>query len=258
MKILCIGDVVGQNGCEFLRKALPGVKRENNIDIVIANGENSAQGNGILPASAQYLFDSGVDVITGGNHSFRRREIYDMLEENPFLLRPANFPDTAPGRGIAYVDKGRCTVAVINIQGLVYMNSLDCPFRTADRLIAEAKENGANIIIVDFHAEATAEKKALAFYADSRVSALFGTHTHTPTADEQILPGGTGFITDIGMTGPYLSVLGVKPEKSIAFMKDKLPVRFSYAESECQMDACIFDICEKSGKCLSAERLTVK
>ena len=258
MKILCIGDLVGQNGCKFLREKLPDIKKEYNIDIVIANGENSAQGNGILPHSAQYLFDSGVDVITGGNHSFRRREIYDMLDENPFLLRPANYPSSAPGRGIAYIDKGRYITAVISLLGLVYMNSLDCPFRTADKLINEAKENGAKIIIIDFHAEATAEKKALAFYTDSRISALFGTHTHTPTADEQILPGGAGFITDVGMTGPFLSVLGVNPEKSIEFMKSKLPVRFEYANSPCHMDTCIFEIDEASGKCISVKRLTVE
>ena len=258
MKILCIGDIVGQIGCDFLREKLHSVKRNYNIDVVIANGENSAQGNGILPHSAQRLFDSGVDVITGGNHTFRRREIYSLLDENPFLIRPANYPDNAPGRGIAYLDKGKCIVAVINILGLVYMNSLDCPFRTADRLINEAKENGAKIIIIDFHAEATAEKKALAFYTDSRMSALFGTHTHTPTADEQILPGGSGFITDIGMTGPYWSVLGIKPEKSIEFMKERLPVRFEYADSPCHMGACIFDIDESSGKCTSVKRLTVK
>ncbi len=258
MNVLCIGDVVGQAGCDYLRQRLPSIKKLHSIDLTIANGENSAVGNGILPSSAKHLFDSGVDVITGGNHTFRRREVYDLLEENEYLLRPANYPDSAPGRGISYIDKGSYIVAVINILGVVYMNSLDCPFKTADRLIDEAKSNGANIIILDFHAEATSEKKALGFYLDSRVSAIFGTHTHTPTADEQILPDGTGFISDIGMTGPYLSVLGVKPEKSIAFMKDKLPVKFEQADPPCKMDVCIFEICQKSGKCMSVQRMTIK
>ena len=189
MKILAIGDVVGSAGCEMLRRRLPLIKRNHGIDLTIVNGENSADGNGILPSSAEHIFNSGADVITGGNHSFRRREMADMLEDSPFVLRPANYPGSAPGKGMCIVDSGRFKTAVINLMGVVYLEPLRCPFECADELVGRAKEEGAKFIFVDIHAEATAEKKALAFYLDSRVSALFGTHTHVLTADEQGLPG---------------------------------------------------------------------
>lgn len=257
MKILAIGDIYGKAGCEFLLKKLPTLKKEYSVDLVIANGENSAEGNGILPSSADQLFAAGVDVITGGNHSIRRREIYPVLDENPFLLRPANLPSSIAGSGISLVDMGYTTVAVINILGVVYMESMACPFETADRLIAKAKEAGAKIIIVDLHAEATSEKRAMGFYLDGKVSCLFGTHTHVQTADEQILPNGTGYITDLGMTGVKHSVLGVDKDIIIQKLKDKLPVRFFGATGECELNGCIFEVDKNTGLTTSVKRISV-
>lgn len=256
MKILCVGDVVGAAGCGHLRQVLPGVKRHYGVDVCIVNGENAAEGNGLLPPAAAHIFDSGADVITTGNHVFRRRELYETLEQEPLLLRPANFPPAAPGRGICTVDRGRYQLTVINLMGLTYMEPLDDPFRSLDRLLGEA--GNPRYCIVDFHAEATAEKKALAYYADGRISALYGTHTHVQTADEQVLPGGTGFITDVGMTGPLHSVLGVRPELAIAKMKDRLPVRFQNAEGPCTMNAVLFTLDDASGKTTAAERLDIR
>ena len=258
MKILAIGDVFGKSGCDFLLKKLPTLKKEHAIDLVIANGENSAEGNGILPSSAETLFAAGVDVITGGNHTLRRKEIFNMLEENEFLLRPANLPSSIPGKGITYVDLGYTIVAVINILGVVYLESLSCPFETADKLINEAKQNGAEIIVVDFHAEATSEKRALGFYLDGKVSCIFGTHTHVQTSDEQILPNNTGYITDIGMTGVIDSVLGVEKSIIIQKMKDKLPVKFYGATGDCELNGCIFDVDKSTGFTKSVQRIKVK
>ena len=256
MRILAIGDVVGTVGCEFLRSRLPRLKREEKIDLVVANGENSAAGNGITPESAKYLFSGSVDIITGGNHSFRRREIFGMYEESPFLLRPANYPlKTTPGRGYTLYDMGRIQVGIINLLGCTYMESLENPFDAADRII---KEMETRIIIVDFHAEATSEKLALAYYLDGRVSAIFGTHTHVQTADEKILSKGTGYITDVGMTGPEVSVLGVEPELAIRKFREKLPVRFENAGGSCRMDGIIFDIDEKSGSTISLKRIQIR
>ena len=179
-----------------------------------------------------------------------------MLDETPYILRPANYPASAPGRGLYVVDKGRYQLAVINLIGLVYMEPLACPFETLDRLLEEAGR--PKFCVVDFHAEATAEKKALAYYADGRISALFGTHTHTQTADEQILPGGTGFLTDVGMTGPKRSVLGVRPDQSIAKMKDKLPVRFATADGPCRMDAVLLELDDKTGRTAHISRLQIE
>ncbi|MEG1887666.1 MAG: TIGR00282 family metallophosphoesterase [Oscillospiraceae bacterium] len=258
MNILCIGDVCGHIGCEYLRRHLPKLKKENCIDLVVANGENSADGNGLLPNSAEHLFMSGVDIITGGNHIFKRREVYSLLDENEFILRPGNFPASANGRGIAYLDLGYLTVAVINLLGVVYMEPLECPFKTADMLIAEAKDHGARIIVVDFHAEATGEKKALGYYLDGRVSAVVGTHTHVQTADEQILPAGTAYITDIGMTGPINSVLGIIPQLAISKQVDKMPVRFALAEGECMMSGCIIEIDKTTGMAQSIKRINIR
>ena len=255
MKILAIGDVVGSVGCSFLRARLPSLKKSAGIALVIANGENSADGNGITPASAEFLFSSGVDVLTGGNHSFRRREIYSFYEQSQNILRPANFPEgTTPGKGAMIYDMGRYQVGIINLMGCMYLDSLDDPFRKADALIGEL---GTKITIVDFHAEATAEKRALGFCLDGRVSAVFGTHTHVQTADEQILEKGTGYITDVGMTGPVNSVLGVRKELAVSRFRDKLPVKFETAQGDCCMDCIVFDIDEKSGRTVSVKRLRI-
>lgn len=232
---------------------LPKIKKEFNTDITIVNGENSAIGNGITPKSADLIFSAGADVITLGNHSLRRPEIYDYLEEHKYIIRPANYHSSAPGRGITYIDKGYAIIAVINLQGIVYLEPHRNPFDIIDSLIDEAKTHGASIIIIDFHAEATSEKKALAFYIDGRVSAVFGTHTHVQTSDNQILPNGTGYISDIGMTGPYYSVLGVSPERAIEKMRTSLPVRFKNDDGPCSIEGCIFEIDNKTGKTIHTE-----
>ena len=258
MVILAIGDVVGKIGCTFLREKLPKLKKLKGIDIVIANGENSADGNGVTKASIEYLFQSGVDVITTGNHSFRRKESYDLYDECQYLIRPANYPKrTTPGHGMTVLDMGRLSVAVINIIGTAYMEAVDCPFRAADELIAQAEKENAGIIIVDFHAESTGEKRAMGYYLDGRVSAVFGTHTHVQTADACILPKGTGYITDVGMTGTINSVLGVKPEIIIKKMKEKLPQRFELASGACKMNCVLMEIDNKTGKTLNIEALEI-
>lgn len=258
MRILAIGDVVGDLGCEFLRRSLPAVKKMNGIDLCIVNGENSAQGNGVTPHSAEHIFTSGADIITTGNHVYRRKEFYDYLEEDNAVVRPANFPAGCPGRGFYIADLGRVRAAVINITGTVYMEPLANPFECAEAMVKRAEEEGCRVIIVDFHAEATAEKRAMGFFLDGRVSVLFGTHTHVPTADEQILPGGTAYITDLGMTGAKQSVLGVTPELAIRKMQTNMPVRFENPDSAPIMQGCIFEIDEKSGRAISAERISIE
>ena len=257
MRILCIGDVVGGVGCRFLRSKLPSLKRFHGVDFVICNGENSADGNGITPLSAQYLFDSGVDAITLGNHSFRRREVYDLLDESPFRVRPANFPSkTTPGKGIINIDTGRRVITLVNLMGNLGMEEgLENAFECADRMLSQAE---SKIIIVDFHAETTSEKRAMGYYLDGRVSAVFGTHTHVQTSDAQVLPKGTGYITDVGMTGVIHSVLGVKTEIIINRLKTKLPGRFEQAEGDCRIEAALFEIDDKSGKCLTSESLRIE
>ena len=255
MNILCIGDVAGSQGCQFLRSHLPALKKTKGIDLVIANGENSADGNGITPASAEYLLDSGVDVITTGNHSFRRRECYDYYDTCETLLRPANYPAGAPGKGLCVVDLGRVQVAVINLMGTVYLESLPCPFETLEKLLKTP--DLPKLCVVDFHGEATGEKRAMGFFADGRVTALFGTHTHVQTADETILPHGTGYLTDAGMTGVIDSVLGVKPEIIIGKLRTKMPARFDWAKGPCKMDCVLFSADQRTGLCTGVERLSL-
>ncbi len=254
MNILALGDVVGSIGCRFLRRHLPSLKKIKNIDLVVVNGENSADGNGLTPVSVQSLLDSGADVVTSGNHSFRRKESYDLYDSCEVLLRPANYPPAAPGRGYCVVDLGRTQVGVLNLMGVVYMESLESPFDAADRILAQGTPK---ITVVDFHAEATGEKRSFAWYLDGRVSAVFGTHTHVQTADECVLPGGTGYISDLGMTGPVNSVLGVRPELVIRKMRTKMPVRFAVADGDCCTCGAIFHIDDKTGKTLSVERLQI-
>ncbi len=256
MRLLFIGDVVGEGGCRFLLKKLPSFKKENNIDVCVANGENSAQGNGVTPYSCEELFSSGADFITLGNHAFKRPEISEYLDISDFVIRPFNYPDGAPGRGVGIIDKGRYRIAVINMCGTVYSEPLGNPFSEIEKALKET--DGVKTVILDFHAEATSEKRAMGFYLDGRITALVGTHTHVQTADEQILPNGTAYITDAGMTGPVQSVLGVSPELVIRKMKTNLPVRFTNPEGEYMINGCIIDIDEKSGKALKIERVDIR
>lgn len=256
MRILCIGDVVGAAGCAFLRAHLSALKNTEHIDLVVANGENSADGNGMTPTSAEHLFTSGVDVITGGNHTYRRKEIYRLLDENPRIVRPANYPAADPGVGYTLVDTLKARVCVVSLLGTVFMENLESPFTCADGIL-NTIESGT-IILVDFHAEATSEKRALACYLDGRVAAVFGTHTHVQTADEQILPGGTGFISDIGMTGPENSVLGVDPQLAIRRFMTKMPVRFTAAKGDCFLSGIILDINDKTCQTNFIDRIQIK
>ncbi len=253
MRLLCIGDVCSPKGAEFALKMIPKLKRENNCDAVIVNGENSALGNGITKETADILFSAGADVITGGNHTLRHREFHPFLDENPFLLRPDNI-DTPYGSGYTVLDMGRYRIAVINLLGQVYLDrdKASNPFIHADRLIEKAKSDGIKIIVVDFHAEATSEKKAMGFYLDGRVSAVFGTHTHIQTSDIGILAGGTGYITDLGMTGPGDSVLGIKKEIIISRFKDGTSDKFEFSDSPSIISGCVFEIDEKTGKTTDA------
>ncbi|MBR7092011.1 MAG: TIGR00282 family metallophosphoesterase [Clostridia bacterium] len=255
MNILCVGDVVGQPGTEYLTRHLPQLKKQYAVDVCVVNGENAAEGNGITPDAADTIFRYGADVITTGNHVFRRREIYPVLESNPALLRPANYPPSVPGAGWYIVDKGRVRVAVGNLLGTVYLDPLASPFETADALLRDPEK--PTVCVLDFHAEATAEKRALACWLDGRVSLVYGTHTHVQTADEQILPGGTGFMTDIGMTGPVQSVLGVVPEQSIARIKDHMPVHFTTAPGPCRLCGVLAQIDEKTGHTTAIRRIAV-
>lgn len=254
MKILAIGDIVSRQGCDYLRQTLMKLKRDYGADIIIVNGENASTGNGILPADADFIFNCGADVITLGNHALRRPEICDYLEENDFIIRPCNYHPSASGKGMTLLDKGAVKVAVINAQGAVYLDNIENPFTAIDREIENAKAENASIIIIDFHAEASSEKRAMGFYVDGRASVLFGTHTHVQTSDEQILPNGTGYITDLGMTGPYYSVLGIEPEIAIRKMKTNLPVRFSNPDGPCTVEGCYFEIDNKTGKTVNIER----
>ena len=256
MKILMVGDIVGEKGCNCFARKLPSLKREQRIDLVIVNCENATATSGIMPSQAQFLLDNGADLLTGGNHIFGKKQMHPFLNENPFVIRPANFPDKAPGKGKAHIDCGSAKVTVINLQGTVFMDSLESPFDMLDKLLDD-KENGS-IILVDFHAEASSEKRALGFYADGRVTALVGTHTHVQTADEQILPKGTGYITDLGMTGPINSVLGIDPEQSIGKFMGDPPQRYNSAKGPVKLGGCLFEIDPETGKCLRAEgiRLT--
>lgn len=256
MRILAIGDVVGTTGLEFLRRTLPKLKADNKIELCIVNGENSADGNGITPTSAEHIMASGADVITTGNHAYRRREMYDEFENKEFILRPLNHSAHNPGHGYCKVDKGRATVGVINLMGTMYMDPIDNPFNRIDSVLSELSD--CRIIIVDFHAEATSEKRAMGLYLDGRVSAVFGTHTHVPTADEQVLPGGTGYITDLGMVGTEQSVLGVAPEIVIDKFKYSMPARFDFIRGKAFLCGCIFDVDEKTGKTVSVERIMIR
>ncbi len=257
IKILCVGDVVSQQGCNFLRKILPEYKQKNNIDICIVNGENSAVGNGMLPNSCEHIFTSGADMITGGNHSLKRREIFEYLERTENVIRPANYGDGVFGKGYGIIDKGSYKVGIINLLGRVWIEGHTDPFETAEIIIEEMKKE-TKIILVDFHAEATAEKKALGYFLDGRVSGVFGTHTHIQTSDAQILSGGTGYITDLGMTGPEESVLGIKKEIIIDKFRKGFTTMFETADTPCFMQGCVFSIDKDSGKTIEIEAITVR
>lgn len=255
MRVLCIGDIVGQSGCDFLRKNLYQFRQKNTIDFCIANGENAVKGNGITSSVAEQLLASGVDIITTGNHVFKKNEVYDYLNNSNYILRPANYPAISPGKGYTVIDKIKYSICVINLMGVIFLENVQNPFECIDKILKEVK---ADIIIIDFHAEATTEKLCMAHYLDGRVSAIFGTHTHVQTSDETIFPNGTGYITDVGMTGPELSVLGIKPELALRRMMTHMPVRFEHSDNPCMMSGAVFEIDERTGKAISVERINLK
>ncbi len=255
MKILFVGDVVGLPGRRVLRSGLAALRGTLRPDLVVANGENSAGGNGITPATAEELFRAGCDVLTTGNHVWDRKEIVPYLERHERLLRPANYPEGVPGRGTALVAARDGTpVLVINLMGRVFMPAVNDPFRAADSIFAEYAGR-ARVSIVDFHAEATSEKIAFSWYVDGRASAVLGTHTHVPTADERVLPGGTACITDVGMTGPHDSVIGVEKADVLERFLTQRPVRFSPARDDARLQAVLIDVSAENGRALEIRRV---
>lgn len=257
MVVLAVGDVVGQGGRDFLKKHLRRIKRLKGVDFCVVNGENSGVSNGIDPECAEDIFEAGADVITTGNHVWQRREIYEYLDENPYIVRPANYPGECPGKGYVIVPWKHHKIMVANLLGTAFLEPMLSPFITIDRILKEIDAE-IKIRIVDFHGEATSEKLAMGFYLDGRASALFGTHTHVQTADEMIYPGGLGYITDVGMTGPVLSVLGLEPAAVIKKFTTAMPQRFTTSKNEVQMCAMVFEIDEKTGKTVQVERIVIK
>ena len=258
MKILLIGDIVGKPGRRIVNRLLPDIVCQHEIDLVIANCENAAGGFGVTRDIVEELYRCNIDVLTSGNHIWDKKEVREFIEDYETLLRPANYPEASPGKGSALVRNSSGNfVGVINLAGRVFMQALDCPFRVAEREIEKLKDK-TNIIIVDIHAEATSEKQAIGWFLDSRVSAVLGTHTHVQTADEKILPGGTAYITDVGMTGPFDSVIGMKKDIILARFLTNIPNKFDVARRDVWLQGAVIDVDEDSGKSVKIDRLNVK
>jgi len=251
-----IGDVVGSPGRKMVEQYIPKLKMKYKPNIVIINGENAAGGKGITEKIYRGFIEVGAHAVTLGNHAWDNREIFEFIEEAKALVRPANFPEGVPGKGIAYVQVDGIEVAIINLQGRTFLPVTDCPFKKADELIREASQR-TPIIFVDFHAEATSEKQAMGWYLDGRASAVVGTHTHVQTADNRILPKGTAYITDVGMTGPYDGILGVDREAVLKKFLTALPVRFEVTTGRSQLNGVLVEIDEKTGKAKSIERILI-
>lgn len=253
-KVLAVGDVVGNPGMNRINYSLRYLKRKTNADFVIVNGENASV-VGMTPQQAEDILDAGADLITMGNHTFGKRDLVTFLEDSPRILRPANFAPQAPGRGYGIFDTKAGPVAVIDLIGRCNMDyGPDNPFLQIEHIL---KEIDTKLILVELHAEATSEKLAMGYLLDGRVSALWGTHTHVPTSDVQILPKGTGYVTDLGMTGPKHSVLGIRPELSIAKFRGDLTERYKWAEGETKLEAVLFTVDTQSGRCRKAERVDI-
>ena len=258
MRILFIGDIVGEPGRQAVKELIPKIQKKENVEFVIANAENAAGGSGVTPALADELLGYDIDVLTSGDHIWKRKEIFDYIETSRQLLRPANYPAEAPGLGWTVVkSKSGTEVGVINLIGRVFMQAVECPFRTAKAAVDKMKEK-ARVIVVDMHAEATSEKIAMGWYLDGSVSAIIGTHTHVQTADEHILPNGTAFLCDAGMTGPFDSVIGRKKEQILSRFITQMPTRFEMAEGDIRLNGAIIDIDEKTGKANSIKRVQEK
>ncbi|MEW6171755.1 MAG: TIGR00282 family metallophosphoesterase [Bacillota bacterium] len=254
MNILMIGDIVGRCGRRAVKENLPDLRRAFPASLVVANGENAAGGVGITRETAEELFSYGIDVLTGGNHIWDKKESYRFIAEEPRLIRPANYPPSVPGVGYGVFPCDGYNVGIVNLSGRVFMPAVDCPFRKAEEVLAELAPR-VNVIIVDFHAETTSEKIALGWFLDGKVTAVLGTHTHVQTADERILPEGTAYITDVGMTGPRDSVIGVKSDIIIDRFLTQLPKRFEVAAGPFQFNACVVTVDPTTGKALEIERI---
>lgn len=253
--ILAVGDVVGEQGVKHLERHLRSFRKLRDIHFTVVNGEN-ASNVGIMPDQVEQLYGAGADVVTLGNHTFGKQQIAHRLEDDHYLLRPANYTGRAPGRGYGIFDCGHIQIGVMNLIGRCGLDfNADNPFTTADRLLKGEK---GMFTLVDFHAEATSEKLAMGYYLDGRVSAVWGTHTHVPTADEQIMPKGTGYISDLGMTGPIRSVLGIRPEQSIEGFLGGLPGRYQTADGPCKMQGVVFDLDSSTGLCVGVERVDIR
>ncbi len=254
IKILFFGDVVGEAGVSLMEKRLGRIREQYGADLTVVNGENSADGNGMTKGSATRLYDCGADVVTGGNHTFRRREIHSFLDDTGWAIRPANYPSAAPGMGYTIVEAKGFRVLVMNLLGVVFMDPMTPPHECAERIL-KAEKGRFDVAVCDFHGEATSEKLFFARYFDTRLSVVVGTHTHVATSDVQILPGGCGYITDLGMCGSHNGILGVKSECVIHKFTVKTPVQFTPAEGNLQINGAYFEVNETTGKCVKAQRV---
>jgi 2',3'-cyclic-nucleotide 2'-phosphodiesterase len=258
MKVLFIGDIVGSPGRKIVHERLADILAQRQIDLCIINCENAASGFGVTPRIAEELFAAGADVLTSGNHIWKRKEIIEYFPGQPRLLRPANFPNGSPGGGLYVGAKNGMGYAVLDLQGRTFMTPIDDPFRTADRELAKIPAQ-VKVIVVDMHAEATSEKVAMGWYLEGKVSAVLGTHTHVATADFRVLPGGTAYITDVGMTGPHDSVIGMEKHGILEhFLDNTMPSRFVVAESDIQMNSVLIDVDESTGRARSIDRLNFR
>ena len=255
LNVLAVGDVVGEGGQDILSRRLPSLREKLGVHFCVVNGEN-ASGVGITPAQARRILEAGADVITLGNHTWNRIQIGAYLDKEERILRPANYAGRAPGRGFGVYRCRDLRLGVLNLMGRVDLNSnLDSPFKSANYFVSRG---GYDLLLVDFHAEATSEKGAMGWHLDGRAAAVWGTHTHVPTADCRVLPGGTGFVTDLGMTGPVNSVLGIKPENSINLFLGGLPRRYEEAEGNCKLNACLFTIDTEKKRCVQVVRTDIQ
>ena len=257
MRILFIGDIVGKAGRNAIREVLQKVITDYEIEFTIANGENAAGGMGITPPIASEILDEGVDVLTSGNHIWAKKEIIPFLDEESRILRPANYPAQVPGRGKGvFALSNGLQVGVLNLEGRVFMKHLDCPFRVAEKEV-EILKRQCNMIVVDFHAEATSEKVAMGWFLNGKVSAVLGTHTHVQTSDERILDGGTAYITDVGMTGPLDSVIGIRKEVALERLLTQIPWKFDVATGEIELQGVVVEVDSKTGKSMNIKRIRV-
>lgn len=258
MKVLAVGDIVGQIGVKAFSDNISNIKKEYGVDLTIVNGENSERGSGINKEIFDQLINSGADVITMGNHTWGKKDIFSFIDEAPRLIRPLNYAENLPGRGSVAIKKNNKKIGIINLIGRVDMGAnFECPFKTADKEIQYLREAGCEIIIVDFHAEATAEKKALAYYLKDKVNILFGTHTHVQTNDDMIYDSGMGYITDIGMTGPKNSIIGMDVEAALKRFLTQIPERYQVAEGPAMLNAVLFEIDDLSNRVISIKKIII-